>query len=132
MPRQSRRQAGEGEVQVVGMLERDAAIRALRRTVDVAAEGRGSVAIVAGELGMGKTMLVSSFAPTADAEVYWGTCDDLSTSRPFGPFWDIAAQAPWGLQSMLDAGDPPYRLHTRVLEGLAAAERPACVDAVLA
>ncbi|MGC0142378.1 ATP-binding protein [Pseudactinotalea sp. Z1732] len=109
------------------MLERDAALRALRRTVDVAADGRGSVAIVAGELGMGKTMLVSSFAPTTDAEVYWGTCDDLSTSRPFGPFWDIAAQAPWGLQSMLDAGDPPYRLHTRVLEELAAAERPTVI-----
>ena len=44
---------------------RDAEMAALRRMLDATADGQGCAAVVSGEAGMGKTMLVARFAGEA-------------------------------------------------------------------
>ena len=48
-----------------GLLERDAELRRLRETLRGAGQGRGSVVLVSGEAGIGKTSLVRAFAREA-------------------------------------------------------------------
>lgn len=78
-----------------GLLERDAELRRLRETLRGAVQGRGSVVLVSGEAGIGKTSLVRAFAREAatDARVLVGACDDLVTPRTLGPFRDMARGA---------------------------------------
>ena len=74
------------------LLERDAELRGLRETLGRAGRGHGSVVLVSGEAGIGKTSLVRAFAEQAQAHarVLIGTCDDLVTPRTLGPFRDMA------------------------------------------
>ena len=74
------------------LLERDAELRRLRETLRGAGQGRGSVVLVSGEAGIGKTSLVRAFAREASgsARVLVGACDDLVTPRTLGPFRDMA------------------------------------------
>jgi DNA-binding CsgD family transcriptional regulator/tetratricopeptide (TPR) repeat protein len=78
-----------------GLLERDAELRRLRETLRGAGQGRGSVVLVSGEAGIGKTSLVRAFAREASgsARVLVGACDDLVTPRTLGPFRDMARGA---------------------------------------
>ena len=57
-----------------------------------AAAGRGSVALVTGEPGIGKTSLVRAFAANAAvrARVLLAACDDLIAPRTLGPLRDVA------------------------------------------
>ena len=74
------------------LLERDAALAQLESALAEAADGRGAVALVSGEAGIGKTSLVASFAAaTRSRPACCGPCDDLAVARPLGPFLDIAA-----------------------------------------
>jgi tetratricopeptide (TPR) repeat protein len=74
------------------LLERDAELRGLRETLRQAGRDRGSVVLVSGEAGIGKTSLVRAFAEhaRAHARVLIGVCDDLVTPRTLGPFRDMA------------------------------------------
>ncbi|HVG99737.1 MAG TPA: AAA family ATPase, partial [Miltoncostaeaceae bacterium] len=89
------------------LLERDAALAQLDAALAEAAEGRGAVALVSGEAGIGKTSLVARFAGdrAATARVLWGACDDLAVARPLGPFLEIAtADAPHLGEALREAG----------------------------
>src|SRR3954452_14518650 len=72
------------------LLERDHPLEVLRDRARRAAEGRGSVVLVAGEAGVGKTVLLRAFAEQAPVPVLWGMCDSLSAPRPLGPLRDVA------------------------------------------
>jgi DNA-binding CsgD family transcriptional regulator len=78
------------------VLERDAELTLLDAALDRAVAGSGSVVLVAGEAGIGKTSLVRAFLRTAGgrARVFAGACDDLVTPRLFGPFRDVPDLAP--------------------------------------
>ena len=56
------------------LLERDAELRRLRETLSGAGQGRGSVVLVSGEAGIGKTSLVRAFASETSgaAQCWWG------------------------------------------------------------
>jgi hypothetical protein len=59
------------------LVGRDAALAVLRATLDGAAGGRGEVALLAGEAGIGKTALAAELARQAagaGARVLWGQC----------------------------------------------------------
>lgn len=88
------------------ILERDDELASLSRTVDAASVGNGSVALIRGEAGIGKSTLVMEFAEGARsrADVFLGVCDDLLTPQPFGPFWDVA-RAHQPLAAALQEGD---------------------------
>ena len=75
----------------VALLERDEELARLRSALRRAGQGRGGVALVYGEAGIGKTSLVAAFSAEAahSARVLTGSCDDLLTPRTLGPFRDM-------------------------------------------
>jgi DNA-binding CsgD family transcriptional regulator/tetratricopeptide (TPR) repeat protein len=89
-----------------GLLERDAELRRLRETLRGAGQGRGSVVLVSGEAGIGKTSLVRAFARevAGRARVLAGACDDLVTPRTLGPFRDMARGAAPALARAMEPG----------------------------
>ena len=74
------------------MLERDAELSALAHAAREAADGHGSVVLVMGEAGIGKSSLVEALRSHLPAEgrMLIGYCDDLATPRTLGPFRDLA------------------------------------------
>lgn len=63
--------------------------RELRDALDDAITGRGTLAIVSGEPGIGKTALVEELAPAADerdADVFWAACWDDEGAPAFWPW----------------------------------------------
>jgi DNA-binding CsgD family transcriptional regulator/tetratricopeptide (TPR) repeat protein len=79
----------------MGLLERADELAILDDAAHRAAGGAGSVVLVSGEAGIGKSaLLAQAFANGASvqARVLWGACDPLSTPRPLGPLHDIARQ----------------------------------------
>jgi DNA-binding CsgD family transcriptional regulator/tetratricopeptide (TPR) repeat protein len=89
----------------MALLERDEELTRLRATLQPAQGGRGSVVLVSGEAGIGKTSLVRGFLDDARGRtrVLTGACDDLTTPRALGPFRDMAA-ADGPLEQALAAG----------------------------
>ena len=106
------------------LLERDGPLEALARVRSDAADGAGSVVLVTGEPGIGKTALVTRFADEhhSDARILWGACDNLSIPRPLGPFRDLSGSA--SLAEALAAETPPHRIQALLLEELQAPPRP--------
>jgi len=97
------------------LLERDAELRRLRAALDRAGRGHGSVALVSGEAGIGKTSLVRELAAAPGrVRALVGVCDDLATPRTLGPFRDMARAGGGPLTAALEAG--PDR--DRVLDAL--------------
>ena len=72
------------------LLEREQTQSTLERAVGEAAAGRGSVVLVTGEAGIGKTSLIRAFteARPAVTRVLLSACDDLMASRTLGPLRD--------------------------------------------
>lgn len=64
--------------------------RELRRAWEAAVSGRGSLVLLVGEAGIGKTRLVSDLiSSTADkARVLFGRCWESTIAEPYGPFID--------------------------------------------
>ena len=76
------------------LLERSESLGTLQRLVAEAASGRGRLALIGGEAGVGKTALVRHFsrAVSPDIRMACGGCDPLSLPRPLGPLVDMAPQ----------------------------------------
>jgi DNA-binding CsgD family transcriptional regulator/tetratricopeptide (TPR) repeat protein len=113
------------------LLERESELAALRAASIDAAQRRGSLALISGEAGIGKSSLVRAWVadPGAEANVLVGWCDDFLTSRTLGPFHDIArtaggaladavAQAATGavLDALMTALDHPLRPTVLIIE----------------
>ncbi len=93
-----------------GLLERTAALAPLERSLAKARDGRGSLLLVSGEAGIGKTALVRAFcdAHRGAARVLWGGCDPLFTPRPLGPLLDVAEVVGGELAELVQAGAGPH------------------------
>ena len=102
------------------LLERDETLEALARSVDDAAAGRGSVVLVAGEAGIGKTTLVRAFAAATSGRVLLSACDDLVASRTLGPLRDAAAGTAGPLAAALADHGPVDGVFTALLDELGA------------
>jgi DNA-binding CsgD family transcriptional regulator len=77
----------------VTLVERDRELTTLRAAWREARLGRGSMLVVAGDAGAGKTILVQHLAgELATDRVLWGACDPLATPRPLGPFHDMSSR----------------------------------------
>jgi predicted ATPase len=94
--------------------------------VDAKASG-GKVVLLRGEAGIGKSALVREFVGghADEAHIYFGSCDDLLTPQPLGPFWDMAREQP-SLAEPLENGDRPGVL-AAVLDLLSSSLRPSIV-----
>jgi DNA-binding CsgD family transcriptional regulator/tetratricopeptide (TPR) repeat protein len=91
------------------VLERAGDLAVLADAVDDASQRRGSVVLIAGEPGIGKSTLLRSWLsdPDLPARQLIGWCDDLLTSRTYGPFRDVARTAGKKLAEAIDSSDTP-------------------------
>ncbi len=73
-----------------------------------ASAGGGRMAVVSGEAGIGKTVLVEEFTRRlpSSVRVLWGACDALLTPRPLGLLYEIAPQMEGRVTATLDSGSP--------------------------
>ena len=108
------------------LYERAAEMEVLSAALGEAADGHGSIVLVGGEAGIGKTSLIRAFTDGigTGGRVLWGGCDDLSTPRTLGPFRDIAGELGGPLKEMLAGGQPPSEIFDAAMEGLDAGIRP--------
>ena len=91
------------------LLERAGEIAALHDAFGaVQRSGTGSVVVVSGDPGIGKSALVASFVAGLGPGVglLRGGCDDLFVARPLGPLLDIARRMGGRLRDVCDRGEP--------------------------
>ena len=102
---------------------------ALDHALDAAAAGEGSVVLVSGEAGIGKSSVLRSFlrGTGGRARSLVGACDDLLTPRAFGPLRDIGRQTGGALAAAL-AGDDREAVFAAVLDLLAQAPTVCAVE----
>ncbi len=101
------------------LLERVNHLNAIQALLDEASSGRGSLAFVRGEAGVGKTALVNWFVERARgrARVLLGACDSLATPRPLGPLADMNLE-------LIASGDQGPALFRAFLDELDSSGRP--------
>jgi len=104
------------------LLERDHPLDALADRARRLSDGRGSIVLVAGEAGIGKTVMLRAFAERAGVPVLWGMCDSLSTPRPLGPLRDVAAELGAAVTAALHEARAQHEIFAAVLD--AVRERP--------
>jgi DNA-binding CsgD family transcriptional regulator len=106
------------------LLERTAQLASLAALHQEAAAGSGSLVLVSGEAGVGKTALVRHFCDTAGgtSTALTGGCDPLSTPRPLGPLIDISVQLDDAFRRMVtDDSTSRIALFGALLERMSAA-----------
>ena len=107
------------------LLEREDLVEGLAARLEDAGNGNGSMILVAGEAGAGKTSLVRAFLDSLDDSVLVieGACDPLTTPRPLSPLYDFAADPDAGLDD-LDFDGTPFDTFEGVLDRLRNTIRP--------
>ena len=103
--------AGTSSPHLVG---RDHEQALLREHLAAALAGHGSLILIGGEAGIGKTALAEALTAEAAAQgalVLVGRCFDLSETPPYGPWAEAFARAPHApnLPSLPAAVVPPER-----------------------
>jgi hypothetical protein len=107
------------EVEAPELLEREEQLGALGAALDEVTErGVGSVVLVHGEAGIGKTVLVRRFCGQAGGSVrgLWATCDPLFT--PLGPLFDIARVVEGELRERVETGGQPHEVARALMDEL--------------
>jgi DNA-binding CsgD family transcriptional regulator/tetratricopeptide (TPR) repeat protein len=94
------------------LLERSDEIAALASALAAVDEtGRGKLALVRGEAGIGKTALVDAFtSDVRSIRVLRAACEPLHTPSPLGPFLEIADGVGGELARIAAEGPQPYAL----------------------
>jgi DNA-binding CsgD family transcriptional regulator/tetratricopeptide (TPR) repeat protein len=93
------------------LLERERALALLDALLDaVRADGRGRLVLVAGEAGVGKTLLLRRFCDEQDVRVLRGGCDPLFTPRPLGPFVDLGRSVGGDLGELVQQEARPHEV----------------------
>lgn len=112
------------------LLEREQALDALAERARGAAAGRGSVVLVAGEAGIGKTVLLRAFLDGLGrrTQALWGMCDSLSTPRPLGPLRDVADDLGPPVPGLLAGSATRHELFGGLLEALRGQPRVLVVE----
>ncbi|MFF1680575.1 AAA family ATPase [Streptomyces sp. NPDC058256] len=110
-----------------GLLERDHELAQLAAAAREAADGAGSVALVFGEAGIGKSSLVKALPEVLPPEVrvLLGECDDLTTRRPLGPFRDLVGSVGPELARALTEGGDRHLVYDALRAELRRAPHPA-------
>jgi DNA-binding CsgD family transcriptional regulator len=90
------------------MLEREREREVFHGALSEAQAARGSVVLVSGEAGIGKTTLIHAFerSVTAPARVLAGACDDLLAPPTLGPLHEAVRGRKGPLADALASGDP--------------------------
>ncbi|MDQ6602550.1 MAG: ATP-binding protein, partial [Chloroflexota bacterium] len=79
------------------LVGRESEFTVLRARLAAATDGHGSLVLIGGEAGVGKTALAEALCAEAQqhgALVLVGRCYDLSETPPFGPWTEARCQFP--------------------------------------
>ena len=108
------------------LLERESLLGSLQDHLTLASQGSGSLLLVAGEAGAGKTSLIRGFVEslTTSTLVIQGACDPLTTPRPLSPLYDFAADPDSGLDGLVVKDKPSIEMFSDVLDRLRNTTRP--------
>lgn len=107
------------------LLERDEELAILTLAMAAASGGQGSLILLGGEAGVGKTSLTRRFASTlGGTPVVTGACDPLPTPLALGPLLDMAPQLGPTFESLLDGSLSGRDLFAVVFSRLAALKTP--------
>jgi DNA-binding CsgD family transcriptional regulator/tetratricopeptide (TPR) repeat protein/energy-coupling factor transporter ATP-binding protein EcfA2 len=89
------------------VLEREQELAELAAAADEAKVGDGSVVLISGEAGIGKSSLVDALRTVLPPEtrLLVGYCDDLATPRVLGPLRDLVGSVGSALTEALESGD---------------------------
>ncbi len=108
----------------MALVERGQPLAALRQYVQEAALGEGRLVLLAGEAGVGKSVLVEHVQrEVADASWSWGICDGLSTPRPLAPLFDLAEQLGGRLRELCRVQAERDELFRALLEQVTGSDR---------
>ena len=109
-----------------GILERDAELSVLANAMRAAADRHGSVALVMGEAGIGKSSLIEALRSHLPAEgrMLVGYCDDLATPRTLGPFRDLVGSVGTELSRAVTDGSDRDRMLAALRTELTWPEHP--------
>ena len=99
------------------ILERERELAELGAAAREAEDGDGSVVLIIGEAGIGKSSLVQAIGSVlpAKSRLLVGYCDDLATPRVLGPLRDLMGSVGVTLTNALSSGD-----RSRVIDALRA------------
>ena len=108
------------------LIERDIHLQQLQSLADQAGAGRGSIALVRGEAGIGKTSLINTFLETLDDDVTIaiGLCDALFTPRPMGPVHELAGGLNVQTRKMASGDGGSGAIFPAILDALDHTRRP--------
>ena len=82
-------------------------------------ERGGCIALVRGEAGVGKTVLLQEFSRQQQkVHILWGACDALFTPRPLAPLHDIARQQQGALLAAVNSHANREEIFSAVLDEL--------------
>jgi DNA-binding CsgD family transcriptional regulator len=102
------------------LLEREPQLDRLAAAMASAEAGDGSMLLVRGEAGIGKSSLVAHFARAQPGRALLGVCDPLGTPQALGPFLELAGDLDATLPARLRSSSAPGPL---LFEALSAAPR---------
>lgn len=106
------------------LLERDPVLASLRQYAHEAGQGEGRLVLIAGEAGVGKSVLVERFQrDLPDARWSWGACDGLSTPRPLAPLFDLARDLGGALENSCRGRPERDELFTALLSQVTGDDR---------
>ncbi|SEC53233.1 Predicted ATPase [Streptomyces sp. 3213] len=110
-----------------GILERELELVRLATAAREAADGAGSVALVFGEAGIGKSSLVRAMPERLPqhTRILLGQCDDLVTRRPLGPFRDLIGSVGAELARAVMEGGDRHRVYEALHGELSGVPHPA-------
>ena len=108
------------------LVERDRPVQELLELAQSAADGRGAIALLGGEAGIGKTSVLEEMRlrASADCNVVWGGCDALFTPRALGPIHDMARSLGPEVARLLADGGQSSRLFAAVLRHIESLREP--------
>lgn len=87
----------------MNLFERETQLQSLQGLLEQARGGAGSVVLLGGEAGIGKTSLASALGQQRGTmNLWWGACDALQTPHPLAPLHDIVRSHPLGFARLLD------------------------------
>src|ERR1700728_2983273 len=99
------------------LLEREKHLSELDAWLGSATQHGGSIALVAGEAGIGKTALLRELSGRRpERRVLWGACDALAAPRPLAPLHDIARQTRGALLAVIASGATRDAIFTAALD----------------
>jgi DNA-binding CsgD family transcriptional regulator len=102
------------------LLERERCLADLAEWLASCGQQGGCIVLLAGEAGIGKTVLLEEFSRRQQAvRVLWGACDALFTPRPLAPLHDVAQQTQGALLAAVDSAANPNAMFAAALHELA-------------